>query len=120
MNTRAQKLEITQFPYRELDDNGFKQYHEDAEGYWRKWKHNAQGQELSFQDSRGIWEKRRYDDQGNLIWMERCNRFGELYWERWEHDDSGNKIRSENSQGQVWVHPLNLEDPPLDKMMAGL
>ena len=51
MKTKAQELNITEFPYVEYDKNGNETYFEDSVGFYSKRKYNDKGNETYFEQS---------------------------------------------------------------------
>tara|TARA_R110002020_G_scaffold173181_1_gene363930 strand:- start:1795 stop:2037 length:243 start_codon:yes stop_codon:yes gene_type:complete len=69
MKTKGQKLGITDFPYREFDNNGKETYFETSYGSWFKYGYDEHGNRTYFEYN-GNWWKSKYDKYGN-----------ETYWE---------------------------------------
>ena len=63
MQTIAQQLNVTEFPFMIKDKNGNLIYHEDSTGFWAKREFDSNGNEIYYEASDGIWVKE------NLIQM---------------------------------------------------
>jgi len=57
--TKARRLGITEFPYREYDSNNNVTYWEDSDGFWYKLEYDSNGKENYVENSIGEWRKRR-------------------------------------------------------------
>jgi hypothetical protein len=65
--TRAQELNITEFPYTEhaiIHNKKRVTYYEAASGYWEKLQYNEQGLMIRYDDSSGTWFTTEYDNRG--------------------------------------------------------
>jgi len=70
METKAQLLGVTQFPYTETDGNGNIVYLEWDDGKWYKWLYNDNRKISYSESSYGRWFKYKYDDKLNLTYFE--------------------------------------------------
>tara|TARA_R110002020_G_scaffold173181_1_gene363926 strand:- start:464 stop:709 length:246 start_codon:yes stop_codon:yes gene_type:complete len=70
MKTKAQELGITEFPYKERDNNGYITYYEDSVGYWYKSVYGDKGNKIYYEHSNGIWYKNKFDNEHNLTYFE--------------------------------------------------
>jgi hypothetical protein len=59
--TRARKLKVTKFPYREFASHGGITYWEDENMNWAKHSYDEYGQLTYIEESSGYWSKREYD-----------------------------------------------------------
>jgi hypothetical protein len=59
--TRARKLKVTKFPYREFASHGGITYFEDENMNWSKHSYDEYGQLTYIEESSGYWSKREYD-----------------------------------------------------------
>lgn len=93
--TKAQKLGITIFPYKEYDEQGFISYHEFENGqyYEKRWNKKRTTSYITFQDGTLFIDK--FDKQGNQIYS---NSKG--YWWKRRYDKNGQEIYYANSKGQ--------------------
>ena len=69
INTKAQILGITDFPYYEYDNKGNVTYYEMGDGYWEKSEYDDKGNETHNEWDGGYWHKRKYDDNRNLTYF---------------------------------------------------
>ena len=69
MQTIAQQLKITKFPFEIKDDNGKCIYHENSKGYWSKSKYDEKGNRIYIENSDGFWSKREFNEKGNEIYL---------------------------------------------------
>ena len=79
------------------DENGYKIYFEDCDGFWKKYEYDENGNITYYGSDDGDWEKREYDENGNLIYYE--NYGG--HWVKREYDKNGNTTYYENSDGVI-------------------
>ena len=70
IKTKAQKLNITSFPYVEYDGNGNQTYYEDLDGTWTKREYDSDGRIIHTEYSYGKWVKREYDGDGKVKYYE--------------------------------------------------
>jgi len=82
--------------FRVYDENEYKIYSENWDGFWKKWEHDENGNIIYTEHSGGKWWKREYDEYGNEIYFE--DYYG--YWIKYEYDNRGNRIYEENSYGE--------------------
>ena len=73
METIAQQLKITEFPFKIKDSKGNEIYCEDSNGYWVKREWDSKGNQIYCENSNGFWAKREFDSKGNLIYCEYSN-----------------------------------------------
>ena len=95
--TRARKLKVTSFPYREFASHGGITYFEDENMEWTKWEYDIYGSLTLIEHSNGEWHKWEYDYSTRQI-------FGTSYdgsWDRSVFDTNCKTIYHENSTGYV-------------------
>ena len=97
MQTIAQQLKITKFPFEIKDDKGNCIYLENSEGYWSKSKYDEKENLIYHENSGGYWYKHTYDKKGNSIYYESSTGF----WSKREFDEKSNQIYHENSDGLI-------------------
>ena len=97
METIAQQLNVTEFPFTIKDKNGNEIYSETPDGDWSKYEYDSNGNQIYSENSNEYWSKREYDSNGNQIYFENSNE----YWCKWEYDSNGNVIYSENSNEYI-------------------
>lgn len=97
METIAQQLKITEFPFEIKNSKGKQIYYEASDGFWGKSEYDSEGNQIYYEDSTGFWNKSEYDSEGNLIYYEESTG----YWSKREYDSKGNEIYYENSNGLV-------------------
>tara|TARA_R110002020_G_scaffold76214_2_gene193448 strand:+ start:30 stop:272 length:243 start_codon:yes stop_codon:yes gene_type:complete len=73
MKTKAQELDIIEFPYREFDTNGYQTYYEEDDGFWWKVEYDDKGNETYTEFYNGRWRKTEYDDKGDETYQEWFN-----------------------------------------------
>ena len=111
--TRAQKLGITEFPYKEFNDDGYQNYYEDSNGFWWSCKHNRNN-ETYLKNSSGEWVRNEYDDYDNRTYHEISS--GD--WYRKIFDESNMLISYEDHQGNYWTNKMSDECPYLDENLS--
>lgn len=62
--TKAEKLNITEFPYSEYDDNENETYHESNDGRWFKTEYDDNDQVTRREYSNGSWYTFKFNDKG--------------------------------------------------------
>jgi hypothetical protein len=97
MQTIAQQLKITEFPFTIENKNGKNIYYEDSEKFWYKREYDSKNNEIYFEDSNGYWSKCKYNINGKEIYYE--NSKG--HWAKSEYDSNNNEIYYENSYGKI-------------------
>ena len=70
MKTKARQLDITEFPYEEFDENGYKTYTERSDGNWWKRKYDNKGYLTYYENCLGTWKNRKYNNKGYLTYVE--------------------------------------------------
>jgi hypothetical protein len=65
MKTKAQLLNITDFPYRERDKDNNQTYFEASNGWWGKYEYDEFGNEIYYEGSDGDWRKKEWDEYNN-------------------------------------------------------
>ena len=70
METKAQILGITSFPYQEFDDKGKLTYRENSYGHWWKSEYDEHGNETYREWDDGTWYGDKYDKNGMLTYYE--------------------------------------------------
>ena len=91
--TRAQELNITEFPYVELNEQGGIIYTEDSDGFWIRvsW-HPVHNKVTKTENSRGETHTFDFNDAGQLT------RFSTgRYWKEFQYDSEGNKVGESSS-----------------------
>ena len=79
--TRAELLNIKDFPFEIKDKNGNLIYFEDSTGYWSNRNYDSNNNKKFFEDSNGYWAKTTYDSNGNKLFT---------------YDSNGNQVFYEN------------------------
>ena len=95
--TKARKLKVTSFPYREFASHGGITYCEDEDMTWTKWEYDAYGSLISIEHSNGEWHKWQYDYSSRQI-------FETSYdgsWSRTVFDTNCKTIYHEKSSGYI-------------------
>jgi hypothetical protein len=95
--TIAQKLKITEFPFKIKHSNGKLTYLENSNGFWERREFDAGGNTIYYESSNRFWVKYEYDSKGNLIYHESSKG----YWAKWEYDANGKEIYYEASDGEI-------------------
>jgi len=73
MKTIAQRLNVTEFPFKIEDKDGKEIYYENSRGYWRRREYDSDGNATYYEESNGFWYKYEYDSNGNRIYFEDSN-----------------------------------------------
>ena len=94
--TKAQRLDIKEFPYLEYDDRNNVTYNENKEGYYQIAEYDENNNRVYNKNSYGTWERREYNPNGNIIYQE----FSNGLWNKTTYDDNGNETEYNNSNGQ--------------------
>ena len=83
------------FPIEIEDANGNETYHENSNGYRRRWEYDAKGNRTYYENSSDYWAKWEYDSDGNETYHETRDD----YWCKREYDAYGNETYYETSNG---------------------
>ena len=70
MKTKAQQLDVTEFPFEIKDKNGNRIYFEYSNGGWSKREFDENSNRIYFEDSNGYWSKAEFDKNHNVIYFE--------------------------------------------------
>ena len=110
--TKAQKLNITEFPYTEYDSYGNQTYYEEESGYWFKNTFDDNQNEIYFENSDGYLNKFLYDE------LDRCNYFqnSKLGWCKLKYQDDDIIISYEDNNGNYWDITMKIPNPYRDVM----
>ena len=95
--TKAQRLNITKFPYYEYDDIGRVTYKEHSNSNWSSKEYPKDNVTIT-KFSSGDWSEIHYDKNGNEIAY--CDSDG--CWEMGKYDDDNKAIAYSNSDGDYW------------------
>ena len=98
--TKARKLKVTSFPYREFASHGGITYFEDENMEWTKWEYDIYGSLISINESNGYWAKWEYDYSSRQIFCTSCDGT----WSRSVFDTNCKTIYHEDSSGYVVDH----------------
>ena len=96
MQTIAQQLKVTEFPFIIKNKNGRQIYCENSHGDWYRSERDSNNNEIYLENSHGVWIKREYDSNNNQIYYETSDGS----WYKQEYDSNGNQIYFEDSKGQ--------------------
>jgi hypothetical protein len=114
--SKARKLGITEFPYKEHNGDGDCTYYEESNGkwvkylyqnqreiysigsdkYWTKRYYNKSGYQTSYNDSNGEWNRCTYDENNYELYYENSDG----YWSKRTRDERGHQTYYENSEGE--------------------
>lgn len=97
MQTIAQQLNVTEFPFVIRDSKGNEIYFENSDGLWKKYEYDSKGNLPYYENSTGYWEKREYDSKGNVIYY----KDSDGYWSKREYDSNGKEIYYKDSDGYI-------------------
>ncbi len=96
MQSLAQELGITEFPYRLYDESGNRVYYEDDTGYWIKTVYDKRGNRIYYKDSTGSWTKQVFDEASNILHSDNSGGFSHT-----NIFNNGILIYSEDSNGKI-------------------
>ncbi len=97
MQTFAQELGITEFPYQLFDKNEHLVYDESSNGCWFKKVFDNEGNQIHYSSSNGFWWKREYDVNHKVLVYKESNGF----WYKQIFNDDGIRVYFENSDGKI-------------------
>ena len=95
MKTKAQKLNIKDFPFEIHDKDGNEIYYELSDGYWVERTFNSKGKILTYKDSTGYSFECTYDSNGKILTFKNSDG----YWSERTFDDNGNRLTYKDSEG---------------------
>ena len=105
--TKAETLEITDFPYSEYDEYGNDTYYEEKEGYWYRCEYDENSNQTYLENANGFWSERVYDKNDNQTYYLNSD----LQWDMIIYDEHSDMIHFEDWRGSYWNIKMNIPMP---------
>jgi hypothetical protein len=104
--TKARKMGVYLFPYREYDDKGRLVYREGSLGSFTVWIYddndNVIYKQMSSSTGSHKWIFRKFDKRGNKLYVRTKDIFNNFSWARCKYDDDNEELEFEDSKGNWW------------------
>jgi hypothetical protein len=107
IQTKAQRLYITDFPYIIRDYNCNVIYIEDKDNSWGKYAYDSNGNQTKFESSTGYWRKTIYGNNNKMLKYNDSKGV----WVISSYDENNDISKYEDSFGNYWEITMGMANP---------